>query len=225
LLAANSCVAAIRQGAAFYKQARESFLEIKDTADEVVGIYREVTSFWSNFSNFFKPKPTTPKPVAQKKKEKYKSYDETQATADIVKHLTKFWTLQDELNEFLRAEELKAQTYNPDATNAEMMASAMNIILCKQQMEKLSVEIREIMVYETPGLADIFTQTYAMRGVIQEEQEKARLAKEVKERRMQWQQREKERNFQAKLAALVVTFIFLLYLWLWLALLTRWRQT
>jgi hypothetical protein len=221
LLAANSCVAAIRQGAEFYKQAKESFLEIKATADEIVADAKAVRSFWQKLFG----KPATPKPVAQKKKEKYKSYDETQATADIVKHLTKFWTLQDELNEFLRAEELKAQTYNPDATNAEMMASAMNIILCKQQMEKLSVEIREIMVYETPGLADIFTQTYAMRGVIQEEQEKARLAKEAKERQMQWQQREKERNFQAKLAALVVTFTFLLYLWLWLALLTRWRQT
>ena len=218
-------MAAIRQGAEFYKQAKRSFLEIKDTADEVVGIYREVTGFWSNFSNFFKPKPTTPKPVAQKKKEKYKAYDETQATADIVKHLTKFWTLQDELNDFLRAEENRAKVYDPNAKNADMMASAMNRILCQQQMEKLSAEIREIMVYQTPGLADIYTQTYAMRGAIQEEQEKARLAKEAKERQTLWQQREKQRNLQAKLAGLLVTSIFLLYLWLWLSLLSRWRQT
>lgn len=214
-------MAAIRQGAEFYKQAKESFLEIKATADEIVADAKAVRSFWQKLFG----KRAAPKFVAQKKKQKYVAYNETQATADIVKHLTKFWTLQDELNEFLRAEEEKAKVYDPNITNAEMMASAMNRILCQQQMEKLSVEIREIMVYETPGLADIFTQTYAMRGVIQEEQEKARLAKEAKERQMRWQQREKERNLQAKLAALLVTFTFLLYLWLWLSLLSRWRQT
>jgi hypothetical protein len=64
-----------------------------------------------------------------------------------------------------------------------------------------------------------------MRGAIQEEQEKARLAKEAKERQTLWQQREKQRNLQAKLAGLLVTSIFLLYLWLWLSLLSRWRQT
>jgi hypothetical protein len=227
LFAANACVAAIKEGCELYKQAKTSFMEVKATVDEAVGIGKEIYGFWGTLAKLFggAPTPVAPKPVAQKKKEKYKAYDETQATADIVKHLTKFWTLQDELNDFLRAEENRAKVYDPNAKNADMMASAMNRILCQQQMEKLSAEIREIMVYQTPGLADIYTQTYAMRGAIQEEQEKARLAKEAKERQTLWQQREKQRNLQAKLAGLLVTSIFLLYLWLWLSLLSRWRQT
>lgn len=217
-------MAAIRQGAAFYKQAKQSFLEIKATADEVVGIYKEVTGFWSNFSNFFKPKKSTPKPVAQKKKEKFVAYTEAQAASDIVKQLTEFFALQDQLNDFLRAEEAKAKVYNADMTNAEIMGSAMNRILCQQQMAELEVTIREIMVYETPGLSDLYTQTFAMRGEIQEQQEKARLNQEAKNRQDVWLHRQKERNFQLKIAWVIATFTFLLYLWLWLILVNRWSQ-
>jgi len=145
--------------------------------------------------------------------------------ADIVAELTKFWTLQDKLIEYLRAEEQKSKVYDPTVTNAEQMQTAMNRIMCQQEVAKLEVTIRELMVYQTPGLADLYTQTYEMRGVIQEQQEKARLAKEAQERQTQWQRRQEERNLQAKLAAVVVTFIFLLYLWLWLALLNRWGKT
>ena len=221
---ANSCVAAIRQGASLYKQAKESFLEVKAAADEVVGIYKEVTGFWSNFSNFFKK--STPKPVAKaRKKEKFVAYTETQAAADIVKQLTEFFSLQDQLNEYLRAEELKAEIYDPTMTNAEMMGSAMNRIMCQQQMQELEVTIREIMVYQTPGLADLYTQTFELRGKMQEQQTKARLAQEAQDRRDSWLHREKEKNLKLKIAYLLATAFLLLYVWLWLILLNRWQKT
>ena len=213
-------MAAIRQGAAFYKQAKESLLEVKATADEIVADAKAVRSFWQKLFS----KPAT-KPVAQKKKEKFVAYTETQAASDIVKQLTEFWFLQDQLNEFLRAEEEKAKVYNPNMSNAEMMGSAMNRILCQQQMAELEVTIREIMVYETSGLSDLYTQTFAMRGAIKEQQEQARLRQEAQNRQDAWLHREKERNFQLKVAWVIATFIFLLYLWLWLALVRRWRPT
>ena len=159
-----------------------------------------------------------------KKKEKFVAYDETQAMADIIKQLSRFWSLQDQLSEYLRAEEEKAKVYDPSISNAQMMESAMNRVMCRQQMEELSTTIREIMVYQTPGLADLYSQTYEMRQVIQEEQEKARLKQEAKKRADRWQLRQQERNLQAKLAAVVATTIFLLYLWLWLLLLSRWGK-
>lgn len=221
---ANSCVAAIRQGATLYKQAKETYLEVKATADEVVGIYKQVTKFWNNFSNFFK-KPTS-KPVAKaRKKEKFVAYTETQATADIVKQLTEFFSLQDQLNEYLRAEELKAETYDPTMTNAEMMGSAMNRIMCQQQMQELEVTIREIMVYQTPGLADLYTQTFELRGKMQEQQTKARLAQEAQNRQDAWLHREQARNLRLKVAYLLATVFLLLYVWLWLILLNRWQKT
>ena len=76
-------------------------MEVKSTVDEAVGIYKEVTGFWSNFSNFFKSKnkpatvASTPKSVA-KKKEKFVAVDETQVKVDIVKQLTEFFKIQEQ---------------------------------------------------------------------------------------------------------------------------------
>jgi hypothetical protein len=159
-----------------------------------------------------------------KKKEKFVAYDETQAMADIIKQLSKFWALQDQLTAYLREEEEKAKVYDPSISNAQMMESAMNRVMCRQQMEELSTTIREIMVYQTPGLADLYSQTYEMRQVISEEQEKARLKEEAKKRQDAWLHRQEERNLQAKLAALAATSLFLLYLWLWFLFVSQWGK-
>jgi hypothetical protein len=205
-------VAGITELCSLYRSAKESFVEIKSTVEEVVGDAQAARSWWQKL--FAEPAVATPKPVA-KKKEKFVAYDETQAMADIVKQLSKFWSLQDQLTAYLREEEEKAKVYDPSISNAEMMESAMNRVMCRQQMEALSTTIREIMVYQTPGLADLYSQTYKMREVISQEQEKARLKQEAKKRQDAWLHREQERNFQAKLAAAVATSILLIYLWLW----------
>jgi hypothetical protein len=206
-----------------YRDAKTNFLEVKSTVEEIAGDAKAVKSWWQKL---FGAKPTaSAKPVAKKKTQKFVAYDETQAMADIVKELSRFWTLQDQLTEYLRTEEEKAKVYDPTVSNAQMMESAMNRVMCRQQMEQLSTTIREIMVYQTPGLADLYSQTYAMREVISEEQEKARLKQEAKKRQDAWQLRQKERDLQAKLAAVVVTTLFLLYLWLWLLLINRWGKT
>jgi hypothetical protein len=132
--------------------------------------------------------------------------------------------LQDQLNEYLRAEEEKATVYDPSISNAQMMESAMNRVMCRQQMQELSATIREIMVFQTPGLADLYSQTYEMREVISEEQEKARLKQEAKKRADRWQLRQQERSLQAKLAAVAATSIFLLYLWLWFLFVSQWGK-
>lgn len=205
-------MAGITELCSLYRSAKESFVEIKSTVEEVVGDAQAARSWWQKL--FAEPATATPKPVA-KKKEKFVAYDETQAMADIVKQLSKFWSLQDQLTAYLREEEEKAKVYDPSISNAEMMESAMNRVMCRQQMEALSTTIREIMVYQTPGLADLYSQTYKMREVISQEQEKARLKQEAKKRQDAWLHREQERNFQAKLAAAVATSILLIYLWLW----------
>ena len=222
LFAANACVKGITELCSLYRDAKTSFLEVKSTVDEVVGDAKAVQSWWKKL---FAPKPavTTSKPVA-KKKPKFVAYDETQAMADIIKELSRFWSLQDQLTAYLREEEEKAKVYDPSISNAQMMESAMNRVMCRQQMEQLSTTIREIMVYQTPGLADLYSQTYEMREVISEEQEKARLKQEAKKRQDRWLHRQEERNFQLKLAAVVATTLFLLYLWLWLLFVSQWGK-
>jgi len=92
-------------------------------------------------------------------------------------------------------------------------------------MSELEIEIREIMVYQTPSMGALYSEVFKMREVIKEEQEKARLKQEAQKREAAWQLRQKERDLQAKLAVVVVTTLFLLYLWLWLLLIGRWSKT
>ena len=226
-LAAVALVKNIREGCELYKQAKESFVEIKETYDEVAGIAQEVHGFLGPIIAFFKgkSKPAKPPPVAarSKNKAKYVAVDETKIKADIVQHLSEFFTLQEKLAAKIRDEEEQSKTvYDPDQNHN---IAAMNRVLALQQMSELEVEIREIMVYQTPGMGALYSEVFKMREVIAEEQEKARLKQEATKRQEAWRLRQEERNLQAKLAAVVVTTLFLLYLWLWLLLINRWGKT
>ena len=199
-------------------------MEVKSTVDEAVGVYREVTGFWSNFSNFFKPKAkqSTPKPVA-KKKEKFVAVDETQVKVDIVKNLTEFFRLQEQLAAHIREEEEKSLTvYDPDQNHME---AALKRVMAQQEMDALVVQIRECMVYQSPPeMGALYSEVFNMKDKIDEEQTQARLREEAIKRQEQWLRKEEERNLQAKLAAVVVTFIFLLYLWMWFVFVSHWGK-
>ena len=205
-------------------------MEVKSTVDEAVGIYKEVTGFWGNFSNFFKSKgkpatvASTPKSVAKKKQAKFVAVDETQVKVDIVKQLTEFFKIQEQLAAHIREEEEKSKNvYDPDQN---YMEAALKRVMAQQQMAELVVQIRECMVYQSPPeMGALYSEVFNMRETIQEEQTQARLKQEAIKRQELWQLRQEERNLQAKLAAVVVTTLFLLDLWLWLLLINRWGKT
>jgi hypothetical protein len=201
----------------------------------VAGIAVEVQGFLGPVAAFFgklfqSPSRTgTPsqgrpkaKPVAKASKKAY--VDETKVMADVVSRLTEFFKLQEQLAAHIREEEEKSQNvYDP---NANLMEAALNRVMAIDQMAKLEVTIREMMVYQSPPeMGALYSKVFEMRGVIQEEQEKARLKEEAQERFKQWQRREAKRNLQQKSAYLVVTFLFLLYLWLWLLFVSRLGKT
>ena len=215
----------IQAGCELYKQAKESFVEIKATADEVIAIGKEVHGFWNQLLAFFgsKPKPQAVKPVAKAKKSAYVAVDETQVKVDIVKNLTEFFKLQEQLATHIREEEEKSRTvYDPDQNHME---AALKRVMAQQEMDRLVVQIRETMVYQSPPeMGALYSSVFDMKEVIQEEQDQARLKQEAKKRQEVWQRKEEERNFQLKLAYLAATTIFLLYLWLWLLLVSRWGK-
>jgi len=216
LFAANACVAAIKEGCELFKQAKESFMEVKATVDEVAGYAKEAYGFWEKLAKMFggKPKPAPIKPVA-KKKEKFVAVDETQVKVNIVKQLTEFFKIQEQLEAHIREEEEKSRTvYDPDQNHME---AALKRVMAQQQMAELVVQIRECMVYQSPPeMGALYSEVFNMREIIQEEQTQARLKQEAIKRQEAWQRKEEERNFQLKLGYLAVTSIFLLYLWLWL---------
>ena len=216
-LLAAGVVRNIQAGCELFRQAQQSFVEIKSTADEVIAIGKQAHGFWGQLLAFFgsKPKPQAAKPVAKNKKSAYVAVDETQVKVDIVKNLTEFFRLQEQLAAHIREEEEKSLTvYDPDQN---LMEAALKRVMAQQEMDRLVVTIRETMVYQSPPeMGALYSEVFKMREVISDEQEKARLKQEAKKRQEAWQHRQEERNLQAKLAAVVATSIFLLYLWLWL---------
>jgi hypothetical protein len=223
LFAANACVAAIKEGCELYKQAKTSFMEIKSTVDEIVGDAQQIQSFWGRLFGAKPARSDAVQPVA-KKKEKYVAVDETQVMAGVVKQLTEFFKLQEQLAAHIREEEEKSQNvYDP---NANLMEAALNRVMAQDQMAALEVTIRETMVYQSPPeMGALYSKVFEMRDVIQEEQENARLKEEAKERYKAWQRQEEKRNFQAKSAYLVVTLFLIAYLWMWLLFVNRWGKT
>jgi len=205
-------VSAVTEGVALYKQAKESFMEVKSAVDEVVGVANEVRGFWAKLFG------AKEKPVAQaaRKKAKYEAVDEAVVMSNIVTQLSTFFRLQDQLANLLREQEEKSKTiYDPDAN---LMEAALHRIMAQDQMAALEVEIREAMVYGAPKeMGALYSRTFQMRDVIKAEQDKARKKRDDES----WQRKERERLLNERQAYLLATFLFLLYLWILLGLLSR----
>ena len=210
---AAGLVKQIQQGCELYKQAKESFVEVRKTANEVIAIGTEVKGFWNSLRKLFGAKPQVAKPVAKSKKQEFVSVDETQVKIDIVKNLTEFFRLQEQLAAHIREEEEKSQTvYDPDQNHME---AALKRVMAQQEMDRLVVQIRECMVYQSPPeMGALYSSVYEMRDRIEEEQTQARLREEAIKRQETWQRREDQRNLDLKVAWVLATLFCLLYLWL-----------
>ena len=222
---AAGLVKQIQAGCDLYREAKTQFVQIKKTADDVAGIYTEVTGFWSNFSNFFKSKkkPATPQPVAQaKKKEKFVAVDEEQILNEVVDQLVQFFHLQEQLAAHIReSEERSRNVYDP---NANLMEEALKRVRAQDQMQKLVEDIRMAMTWNAPKeLGALYSKGFEMREIVGAEQEAARLSLEAKNERKRWQRQQREASQRLKLGISVVTMILIAYLWLFLLYLNNLR--
>ena len=213
----------IQAGCDLYKQAKEQFVSIKRTADEVIAIGKEVKGFWGSLRKLFggSPKPETAKSVAKAKKSDYVAVDETQVKAEIVKNLSEFFKLQEQLEAHIRESEEKARTV-VFADDVNLMEEALNRVLAQQEMERLVVQIRECMVYQSPPeMGALYSEVFSMRDIIAAEQAKARKMRDAES----WRRKERERLLAEKQAYLLVTFLFLIYLWMLIALVSKIGRT
>ena len=209
----------IQAGCELYKQAKESFVEIKRTGEEVIAIGKEAVGFWNQLLGFFgaKPKSQAAKSVAQAKKSEYKNVEETEVKKDIVKSLSEFFKLQSMLEEHIREAEEKARTV-VFADDVNLMEEALNRVLAQQEMERLVVQIRECMVYQSPPeMGALYSEVFSMRDIIDGEQEKARKKRDAES----WLRKERERLLAEKQAYLLVVFLFLLYIWMLIGLVSK----
>ena len=216
-LLAAGLVKQIQAGCDLYREAKTQFIQVRQTAEEVIAIGKEAKGFFAKLVQFFNPAPAKaaiPAKPAAKKKEKLVDVDEQQILNDVVARLIEFFHIQEQLAAHIREEEEKSRTvYDP---NANLMEAAIKRVRAQDQMDQLVSTIREAMTWNAPPeLGALYTKVFEMREIVGAEQEAARLAQEAIAKRKRWQRQQREADLNLKIGASLLTLALIGYLWLW----------
>jgi hypothetical protein len=230
LAAANAAVSAIQQGCELYKEYKGTVLKAKKTFDEVKGISKEVTSIWKFIWDklFPKKKPELPniadmaikaEPI-KKSKNIPEEIDELTITIDLIKQLKIFFNCMSQMQDKLAEAENKSMSAEG---YEELMSSAVDIEYAMTEIQKLQKTIRETMVYQSPKeLGDLYTKVVNRVGIIQEQQELARIEKQKKIAEERWLQEQLQNQIKLELATLLLAILFIIQVWaLWINLITH----
>ncbi len=228
-MAAQAAVAAVRKGCEMLSEGKAEISKLKSTVEKGIGdakaIYKEVTGLWSWLLGLFgkaPPKKTvaiaepvktdkvievtrkTSKPAKQELS--YEEY-QTQAIHQVCEQLKTFF----EIRRNLKAHCLELEEISKTTTTIE--DSAIDRVEIELQLENMTVQIREAMVYAPKELRAIYSRFLEMYDLILEEQEFARQLKRKNERDAKWQ-RELLRNHRVD-RAIVSATVLLMVLWMW----------
>jgi len=218
LLMAQSAVGAIRAGCQMLSEGKAEISKFKKQVEggvaDAKAIYKEVTGIWGWLMGLFGEKPkqvndinvadTTKsiqvQPVAKKAKrepEPELSYEEFQARAvhDICENLKIYF-------EAMRHLKAHCRELDEEALTTERVAdSAIDRIEIQWQMNQLSAQLKQAMIYGTPeslGLGSMYKEFLAKYDEILEEQEVARELKAKKERDNRWRHEHRKEILIAK---------------------------
>ena len=169
----------------------------------------------------FRSKPAAPKPIAKpeaaapvrankKAPEPELSYEEyqTQAIHDICEKLKAFFEIKRQLAEHCRKLEEESKT------TTDIEGAALDRIQIEMQMEMMTVQIREAMIY-TPkdiGLQSIYTRFLKMYDQILEERAFDRELKAKQVRDEKWRREYRSNLLKAKLGYSIVVVIAALWM-------------
>ena len=223
-MAAQGLVAGIRQGCEFLREGKAQIGEVKKAIGEVKafvgeakGIWAELQSLWALVAGLFGVKPKQQKPVERKsapapvattttpaKREPQRdlSYEEYQAQAihDICEKLKSFFEIKRQLQEHCHRLEEESKT------TTDIEGAALDRIQIEMQMEAMTVQIREAMIY-TPkdvGLQAIYSRFLKMYDQILEERAFDRALKAKQARDLKWQREYRNNLLKAKLGYAIV---------------------
>jgi hypothetical protein len=228
-MAAQAAVAAVRKGCEMLSEGKAEISKLKSTVEKGIGdakaIYKEVTGLWSWLLGLFGKAPTkktvaiaeqikTDKVIevtakASKPVKHELSYEEyqTQAIHQVCEQLKTFF----EIRRTLRAHCLELEEVSKTTTTIE--DSAIDRVEIELQLENMSTQIREAMVYAPKELRNIYSRFLEMYDLILEEQEFDRQLKRKRERDAKWQ-RELLRNHRVDRAVVTAT-VLIMVLWMW----------
>ena len=220
-MAAQATVAAIRSGCEMLSQGKAEITKTKAAIEKAVSdgkaIYSELVGLWGWITGLFGgakksnapapkvqasvAKPSSrinykPKPVEQLSYEEY----QTQAIHQICEQLKTFFEIRRQLKEYCHDLEEESKT------TTDIEGAALDRIQIEMQLEQMTVQIRETMIY-TPkdiGLQSIYTRFLKMYDQILEEREFDRALKRKQEIDARWQREYQQQLLVAKLGYAVV---------------------
>lgn len=238
-MAAQAAVAAVRKGCEMLSEGKAEIDKFKKNIEKGVSdakaIYKEVTGVWGWLKSLLSGGKDNkklvsmtssavvdePKKIIKNVKEKQPelSYEEyqTQAIHQVCEQLKTFF----EIRRTLRAHCLELEEIAKTTETIE--DSAIDRVEIEMQLENMTTQIREAMVYAPKELKDIYSRFLRMYELILEEQEFARQVKIKKERDAKWQ---REQIHHSRVYRVRVTVVaLLLTIWLWAFLIaTYWQR-
>jgi hypothetical protein len=226
-MAAQAAVAAVRKGCELLSQGKAEIGALKKTVEQGIGdakaIYKEVTGLWGWFLGLIgkgaqkpvqapqptlqspeAPQPAPAKPAKKKREpEPELSYEEyqTRAIHQVCEQLKTFF----EIRRTLKAH--CAELEETSKTTATIEDSAIDRVEIELQLENMTTQIREAMVYAPQELKNIYSRFLQMYGQIIEEQEFERQVRKKQKRdeeARQWQLRDKRIELAVEIVATVI---------------------
>lgn len=165
--------------------------EVKATIETVTGLWDWIKNLLSGGSDNKTPVFMPPAKVVDKPKKIIKKVQEEpevlqlKTIAGISDKLGEFFEIQKKLRDYFRSlEEASIKDYKPDQNSA---IKAKDRVFVELQLEQMTVDIRETMVYAPKELKDFYSRFLVMYGKIEEEQEFARLQQIRRARYKKWQ--------------------------------------
>lgn len=226
---AQSAVGAIRAGCQMLSEGRQELGKFKTQVEggitDAKAIYSEVIGLWGWFTRLFNTsvknvgaeiqqtkaiQSAVSQPNTSSRKTEI-SFEEFQARAvhEICENLKVYF-------EAIRQLKIHCRELEEEALTTEKVAdSAIDRIEIQWQMQQLSAQLRQSMIYGTPeslGLGALYQKFLAKQDEILEEQEVARALKVKKERANAWQHEHRNQILIAKLSYVAVIVIVILEL-------------
>jgi hypothetical protein len=229
--AASGAFKLIRESIEMFNQGRSVVQEVlddaKNTYDEVQGAVGGIQELWNSLKGLFgiKVKESTKpavKPTAKPKKKVKPNleFDENAIYVDVSKALMQFFKARNALNIYIKEEEERSNHVFDNVD--EGSENAVNLVMAELQMEKMSLELREFMVYHVgPEFKDLYSRINSMLGNIAEKQELARMEELQKEREARWRRRQMADQIKNRTMYAILTLAMIGWVWMTIMVMTR----
>jgi len=200
---ASAAVSAVKKGCQLYKDVKSAAGNVQEILDDL--------------QQQFAGKQLTKAQVTQYEKEKERvkeiaKADPSSVLGELGQHLGTFFDTVDQVEALFYEEEKKST----EVYKGEVSASrrALQRVMVRTKLESLQVELREMMIYQTPPeLGNIWTRFEAMRVQIRKEQETARAKEETQKAIAKHERNLVISKWQDRALYFVVIFIMALEIW------------